>query len=223
MANGVTVNQNQPAARLTANAELREQVRTVVNSTPVIDVHTHLFAPEFGELNLSGIDELLTYHYLVAELFRSADVLPEHFWQMSKPAQADLIWQTLFVENTPLSEATRGVVTVLKAFGLDATAPDLRDARAFFRSQNISRHLTRVLKLTGVSDLVMTNDPFDAQEASVWENGVTLDSRFHAALRMDQLLNDWQMTAVKLAQLGYDVDANMSGRTRVEVRRFLDE
>ncbi len=57
---------------LTDTEELRAQVELVVNSTPVMDVHTHLFPPEFNELCLFGIDELLTYHYLTAETFRSA-------------------------------------------------------------------------------------------------------------------------------------------------------
>ena len=86
-------------------------------------------------MNLSGIDELLTYHYLVAETFRSTRIKAECFWQMSKAEQADLVWKTLFVENTPLSEATRGIITVLSAFGLDANATDLTEARAFFHSQ----------------------------------------------------------------------------------------
>ena len=43
----------------------------VVTTTPVIDVHTHLLPPQFGEMSLFGIDELLTYHYLIAETFRS--------------------------------------------------------------------------------------------------------------------------------------------------------
>ena len=37
-------------------------------------MHTHLFPLEFGELSRWGIDDLLTYHYLVAEVMRSADV-----------------------------------------------------------------------------------------------------------------------------------------------------
>ena len=55
-----------------------------------------------------GIDELLTYHYLEAELFRSSDIKPEQYWSMSKKEQADAIWQTLFVDHLPVSEATRG-------------------------------------------------------------------------------------------------------------------
>ena len=210
-------------ARLTERTELRRQVEEVVTATPVVDVHTHLFAPEFGEMNLFGIDELLTYHYLIAETFRSTSIKAECFWQMSKTEQADLVWKTLFVENTPLSEATRGVITVLTAFGLDANAADLTEARAFFHSQPIADHLDRVFDLSRVSDVVMTNDPFDRQEADVWESGASLDGRFHAALRMDRLLNDWHNTAARLARLGYRVDAELNGETVNEVRRFLDE
>src|ERR671927_289862 len=121
--------------------ELRSRVSEVVGAAPVFDMHTHLFAPEFGGLNLSGIDELLTYHYLVAETFRSARVGYEEFWRMRKPEQADLVWRTLFVERAPVSEAARGVVTVLDAFGLDAAAADLAEAREFFRAQEAASHL----------------------------------------------------------------------------------
>lgn len=206
--------------RLTERTQLRRQVEEIVNATPVVDMHTHLFAPEFDEMGLFGIDELLTYHYLIAETFRSTRVSEECFWQMNKAEQADLVWKTLFVENTPLSEATRGVITVLSAFGLDTNALDLTEARAFFQSQNILNHLDRVFDLARVSDVVMTNDPFDTQEAEVWDNGAFVDGRFHAALRMDRLLNDWQNT---VARLGCSVDAGVNGETASEVRRFLDK
>src|SRR5215213_9159329 len=143
-------------ARLNDRAALRRHVEEAVNRTPVIDMHTHLYAPEFGGLNLSGIDELLTYHYLVAETFRSARLSYDDFWRLPKSARADLVWRTLFVEHAPLSEAARGVVTVLAAFGLDTAAEDLREAREFFREQDPAAHLGRVLGLAGVSDVVMT-------------------------------------------------------------------
>jgi hypothetical protein len=217
-----TRNLSRPDQRLNDSSELRRQVEEIINTTSVIDIHTHLFAPSFGEMNLSGIDELLTYHYLIAETFRSAEITYERFWQMNKTEQADLVWRTLFVENTPLSEATRGVITVLDAFGLDPYALDLVEARAFFRERDISEHLDRVLDLACVSDIVMTNDPFDEQEAKVWEGGANLDGRFHASLRMDRLLNDWENTAAKLPSLGYKVDAGFGSETVSEVRRFLD-
>ena len=210
------------ASHLTEPADLRRQVEEIVNTTPVVDMHTHLFAPQFGQMSLFGIDELLAYHYLIAEMFRSSSVAPERFWQMNKAQQSDLIWKTLFVENTPLSEATRGVITVLDAFGLDTRAPDLVEARAFFQSRNPLEHLDSVLEEARVSSIVMTNDPFDEREAQVWERGAVPDSRFHASLRIDPLLNDWYNTVAKLSSMGYQVDVGMHGGTEAEVRRFLD-
>ena len=98
--------------------DLQAAVEEQLRETPVLDVHTHLFTPSLGRLGLWGIDELLTYHYLEAELFRSSAMTPEQYWSLSKPHRAEAIWNTLFVENTPVSEATRGVIAVLHAFGL---------------------------------------------------------------------------------------------------------
>ncbi len=94
-------------------AQIPSTVEDVLAATQFVDIHTHLFAPAFGKLGLWGIDELLTYHYLEAEFFRSSDTTPEEYWSFSKRQQADAIWRTLFVENTPISEATRGVIAVL--------------------------------------------------------------------------------------------------------------
>jgi len=170
--------------------ELRAQVQLIVNSTYVTDVHTHIFPPAFKHLCLFGIDELLTYHYLVAETFRSARTTYDRFWRMSKTEQADLVWQTLFVENSPVSEAARGVISVLDAFGLDTRATDLKEARAFFNSRTLSEHIEQVFDLALVNDVVMTNDPLDEAEAAVWKEGVDLDQGFRSSLRLDRLLND---------------------------------
>ncbi len=186
--------------------ELRAQVQLIVNSTYVTDVHTHIFPPAFQHLCLSGIDELLTYHYLVAETSRSANIAYERFWRMSKTEQADLVWQTLFVENSPVSEAARGVISVLDAFGLDTRAPDLTEARAFFNSRTLREHIDQVFDLALVSDVVMTNDPLDKAEVQIWKDDIDLDRRFRSSLRLDSLLND--------GQRGADV---------LSLRRFLDE
>lgn len=173
---------------LTGAEELRAEVELVVNSTPVTDVHTHLFPSEFDELCLFGIDELLTYHYLVAEMFRSARVTYDTFWSMSKTAQADLVWKTLFVDNTPTSEAAQGVVSVLDDFGLDTRAPDLKEARAFFNSQRLGDHIEQVFDIARVNVVVMTNDPLDEAESEIWKSGVEVDQRFKSSLRLDRLL-----------------------------------
>jgi hypothetical protein len=76
------------------------------------------------------VGQLVTYHYLEAEFFRFSAITSEQCWQLSKRQQADVIWQALFVDNSPISEATRGVVAVLKEFGLPTNNRDLSEVRA---------------------------------------------------------------------------------------------
>ena len=180
---------------LSNTTELRAQVDLIVNSAPVADAHTHLFPPEFNELCLWGIDELLTYHYLTAEALRSARTTYDRFWAMSKTEQADLVWKTLFVDNTPTSEAAQGIISVLDVFGLDTRAPDLKEARAFFNSQRLAEHLDQVFDIARVSGVVMTNDPFDEAEDRLWSSSIGLDGRFSASLRLDSLVNNGDRTA----------------------------
>lgn len=202
---------------------LRQQIDEVVANVTVFDIHTHLFAPQFGELNLWGIDELLNYHYLIAEMFRYSTVSYEEFWQMDKEKQSDLIWQTLFVENTPLSEATRGVIAVLKVFGLDPKAENLTEARKFFAAQKPESFIDKVLQIANVSDIVMTNDPLDEDEIKVWKSGEKIDARFHAALRLDRLLNGWSSAVPLIQKQGYKVSESINAETISETRRFLSD
>lgn len=200
---------------------LRALVRAVVQETPVLDIHTHLYPPPFGGLLLWGADELLTYHYLVAEVFRVAPMPYERFWAMSKREQADHIWEQLFVRRSPVSEACRGVLTALHALGLDASGRDLRPIRAYFDSISVEEYVERVFTVANVRSVIMTNDPFDDAERPVWEAKPTADARFQTALRIDPLLNAWPLAAKRLRELGYDVRGDLGASDVEQVRRFL--
>ncbi len=210
-------------AEVLETGQIPSVVKDVLEGTEFIDVHTHLFAPSFGKLGLWGIDELLTYHYLEAEFFRSSSSTPDEYWLLSKSEQADAIWQTLFVENTPISEATRGVIAVLKAFALPTDGPNLTEARSFFKSQELEAHIQRVFEIAGVSLVVMTNDPLDSEEMAAWKNGIQEHPRFRAVLRLDKILRHWPAHWGVLAAQGYKVDAQASGKSVAEVQRFLSD
>jgi len=216
--------------------QLRATVHEAVNAQPVTDMHTHTYPPTFGDsadgtgkgLLLWGIDELVTYHYLVAEVFRvvPATQMPyETFWKMSKAEQADHIWKHVFVENTPISEAARGVLTTLTKLGLDPNEKTLEPYRRWFAEQSPDRFIDRVMELANVDSITMTNPVFDDHERSLWEADSTIgdDPRFEAVLRIDPLLRDWPGAAKKLAEWGYDVAPDFSGKTTEEVRRFLTD
>ena len=208
---------------LTDPEELRAEVEIVVNSTAVIDAHTHLFPPEFDQFSLFGIDELLSYHYLTAETFRSARIAHEQFWAMSKKERADLVWQTLFVDNTPTSEAAQGIISVLDAFGLDTRAADLNEAREFFDSQSLAEHIDQVFDIARVSGVVMTNDPLDQAEGQIWKTGVAADKRFKASLRLDRLLNNWEEAIRALSRQGVFVTWDLHAGDVAVIRTWLDQ
>lgn len=204
-----------------AAERIHSVVVDVLETTPFIDMHTHLFSPSFGKIGLWGIDELLTYHYLEAEFFRSSEMAPEQYWALPKADQADAIWRALFVANTPVSESTRGIVAVLNAFGLPTDTSDLSEARSFFGKQSVDEHAVKVLEMAGVSSVVMTNDPLDREEMKLWMNGVERHPRFQPVLRLDRLLREWSEPWDLLASLGYEVDDRASGKSIGEIRRFL--
>ena len=210
-----------PTAALDS-AALPQAVRDIVFDTPVFDIHTHLYPASFRQLSLWGIDELVNYHYLIAETFRSSSVKPAQFWQMTKQEQADLIWETLFVKNTPVSEACRGVVRVMNDFGLDPNTKTLTEARDFFSSRTAAGHIDDVLQRANVTDVVMTNDIFDKVEAGIWKEDPERNPRYHAVLRMDPVLNNWQAAHLAISADGFPADAVIDTPTLTSARKFLD-
>ncbi len=218
---------------------LFKTVEKTLFAQPVLDMHTHLYPPTFGTpdpnasgrpdpagLLLWGIDELVTYHYLVAEVYRvvPATKLPyEQFWKMSKQQQADHIWKNLFVERSPISEACRGVLTTLQRLGLDPNEKSLDAYRPFFTRQDPGKYIDRVMELANVSSITMTNPVFDDNERKRWlaDPGIGDDPRFKAVLRIDPLLRAWPTAAKKLSEWGYPVSEEISAATIDQTRQFL--
>lgn len=205
-----------------ARDQLASLVRRVVLDTPVVDIHTHLYDPALGSLLLSGIDDLLVYHYLVAEAFRFLELPYDAFWRLSKQEQADLVWRALFTERSPVSEAACGIITTLHRLGIDPRKEDLPSLRRWFAGWKVDEYVTRCLELAGVSEVYMTNSPFDELERPLWEKGFGRDPRFTAALRIDPLIVGWPSAAPFLVEGGFIADSNLNQRTFDGARRFLE-
>ena len=82
---------------------------------------------------------------------------------------------------------------------------------------------SKVFQLAGISSAVMTNDILDPAEAPQWMKASSHDPRFHAALRLDRILNQFPAHAAALEAQGYAVEAGGGGKTMSEVRRFLGD
>jgi hypothetical protein len=205
--------------------QFRDTAAAALRGQPIVDMHTHLYPPSFGTpvpnsggagktdaagLMLWGIDELVTYHYCVAEVYRVVppSKLPyEQFWRMSKAEQADHIWKHLFVERTPVSEACRGIMTSMTRLGLDPSDKSLAAARKWTGQQDPSKQIDRVMELSNVKSITMTNAVFDDNERNRWlaDPKVGADPRFTAVLRIDPMLREWPRAQRLLGEWGYEV------------------
>ena len=215
-------------------SRLTRTVEQALRDQPVTDLHTHCYAPAFGAspqprgLLLWGIDELVTYNYLVAEVFRAAPASGpayDRFWSMPRTRQADHIWKTLFVDRTPVSEACRGVLTTLERLGLDPNEKSLEPYRKWCARQSPDQYVDKVMQLANVDSITMTNEVFSDHERTLWlEDPDRLrDSRFQPALRIDPLLNETSAALECLNSWGYDTDPQVSQKTIDEVKRFLTD
>ena len=105
-----------------------------------------------------------------------ADLTPEKFYSFTKQTQADLIWRALFIERSPISEACRGVLTTLKALGLEQQIidRDLDAVRVFFSRYReegevgAEKFCNLVRKIAGIRYAIMTNIPFEPTESLHW-------------------------------------------------------
>jgi hypothetical protein len=215
-----------------SRARIEQWVKKAVWSQPISDLHTHSYPARFGASPtpggqlLWGVDELVTYHYLIAEVFRvvPATVFPyEKYWAMSRAEQADHIWKHLFVARTPISEACRGVLTALQSLGLDPNEQTLAKYRKWFAKQDPDKYIDKVMKIANVDLITMTNPVFDDHERRLWETvpGAADDPRFAGVLRIDPFLRAWPQACEKLSAWGYEARPDFSGKTVDEVKRFL--
>ncbi len=220
-------------------SQIRSAVHEAVQAQKIVDMHTHLYPPSFGTpvahrgaqtdpngLMLWGVDELVTYHYLIAEVYRVVppSKLPyEQFWAMTRAQQADHIWQHLFVERSPVSEACRGIVTAIKKLGLDPNVTSLTPLREYFAEQDPSDYIDNVMKIAGVEKITMTNAVFDDNERQRWLDGDPRDPRFTGVLRIDPMLHDWASASKRMRPWGYKAKGDLGKNDVKEGRRFLSD
>lgn len=205
---------------------VREWVHFCVQNSEIIDLHTHLFAPCFGNLLRLGIDDVLTYHYLVEETVLATGMSPASYWSMPKHQQAELNWETLFLERMPVSEACRTVLTMFQRDGLESNIEDLNYYREYYSRFTPDEYVRRVFSRENIKGVFMTNDPFNSSEFVFWLNGSYYpDSRFLTALRIDELLLYKKSTVDLLNKWGYVVDYIADGRpsplSMPEICRFI--
>ena len=143
-----------------------------------------------------------------------AEVTPEDFYAKTKQEQANLIWQALFIDRSPVSEACRGVITSLVSLGFkdEVRTRNLSAIRAFYASfrdrgeAGAAAYSDLVFSKAGVRYNIMTNIPFDSNESKFWKpQRAPYSEHYRSALRVDPLLaGDRAVIEAALRAGGYD-------------------
>ena len=87
-----------------------------------------------------------------------ASMTPIKFYAFTKHQQADIIWDALFIQRSPVSEACRGVITTLMTLGLEdaVLSRDLGDIRKYYHDirargeDGANEFSRRVFRLAGM-------------------------------------------------------------------------
>lgn len=163
-----------------------------INKIKIIDLHTHLFPANQDELFLYGFDNLMTYHYLIAELFMFYDeISPDKFYNLTKKQQADIIWNELFVKRSPISEASRGVLTTCKILGIPPSIGIDNIRESFNQLTNYygkEGYIKEIFDKSNVEYTIMTNQIFNRQEINLLKNNCSFPSYFKTSLRVDEII-----------------------------------
>ena len=226
----MAITETSPKARARKTKfNIAEAVSRLLAAEEIDDFHTHLYNLKMVDrhgkpLLLTLLEDLLTYHYLVCEVLRVIDLPLVEWEKLSKREKAKLIWQSLFRDRSPLSEATLGVMTALKALKID-TNVDYDELEAAYTRATKGDLVTKVLKLAGIRSVFMTNDPLDPDEQANWTTApVEPDPRFRTVFRLDSAIGGrFSDNVAKLNALGYSVSANLTDPTKAELRRYLSD
>ena len=178
-----------------SNDNISKMLLNIINSTPIFDLHTHLFPPKHEVYFLLVFKNLLNYHYLIAELLTATNIDASVFYSYNDEKKASLIWNELFENRTPVSEACAGVLSILKELNIEINNKSfLSICDEYDRKIQSDKN---ILDLSNVSSLVMTNNPFDLDEWSLFNNSDWDKKIYLASLRLDDLILDYEETFKK--------------------------
>jgi len=186
-------------------SELLSLISYSLENVKIFDIHTHLFPPEHKNFFLMGIDELLNYHYLIAELFVTSDINVKKFNSLTKKEKAEIVWNELFVKRTPISEACKGILTILKNFSITFENKNYSEVKA--QLNKIEYKDDNIFKKSNITSVVMTNNPFDLDEWSLFNNPNWDRRKYRASLRLDNLINEFDKS-LNIAQKSISSKSN---------------
>ncbi len=144
---------------------LRNGVRDAMRKSGALDVWTNLSASFELDEAARGVEALIADQAELHDLARAAGVpLPEE-----RDVRCDVLFQALFVEQMPLSDAAQRTLLTLERLGMPLGMRDLDTLREQLREISSEERIARVLDLAKLRGIACTLDPFAPNAAEELE------------------------------------------------------
>lgn len=208
--------------------EAKNAIWTAAHTAPAVDVRVFADPLGFSRQGVAGIDALLTTPEILAEFFRRRAFRNEtpqapftshedYVRSLTPDELADIVWRQLFVDNPPLSEPVRAVLTTLGMFGLDVASGDLRLLREQFAAIPDEERLDKIFTLANVRLVLHQVESMDVDRYCTRVR----HKAFRPVLALNDLLGDWKDSARRLRQLGFGLKTRVDDFAPLELRRHL--
>ena len=177
--------------------EVQTILENTLNKIKIFDIHTHLFPPQHENYYLSGLVETLNYHYLIAELFVTTNIDIHKFKSLDKLQKAEIVWNELFHKRTPISEACKGVLTILESLSIPIKDKNFLQINELYTGLKLTDK--EIFNNSNIDSIVMTNNPFDEDEWSIFSSEAWDKKRYRSSLRLDTLMLEFNKS-ISIAQ-----------------------
>lgn len=164
----------------------KKTLLNIINNTDINDIHTHLFPWGCEDYFLSGLEELLNYHYFTAEFLSASEMNPNKFFSLTKSKRAELIWNFLFLDRTPISETSRGLVKIFQFLNIK-NYENQKYSQVLKKFKSKKYEYKDILKKLKIKKIVMTNNPFDRNEWAIFKKKNLQRNIFSSSIRLDDL------------------------------------
>ena len=192
--------------------EVQTILENTLNKIKIFDIHTHLFPPQHENYYLSGLVETLNYHYLIAELFVTTNIDIHKFKSLDKLQKAEIVWNELFNKRTPISEACKGVLTILESLSIPIKDKNFLQINELYTGLKLTDK--EIFNNSNIDSIVMTNNPFDEDEWSIFSSEAWDKKRYRSSLRLDTLMLEFNKS-ISIAQ-------NFSNETSNKFIQIID-
>ena len=192
--------------------EVQTILENTLNKIKILDIHTHLFPPQHENYYLSGLVETLNYHYLIAELFVTTNIDIHKFKSLDKLQKAEIVWNELFNKRTPISEACKGVLTILESLSIPIKDKNFLQINELYAGLKLTDK--EIFNKSNIDSIVMTNNPFDEDEWSIFSSEAWDKKRYRSSLRLDSLMLEFNKS-ISIAQ-------NFSNETSNKFIQIID-